>query len=101
MPEAATVPDAGNDCDRLKEIVDQRSALARTCNPQIADQCSAAVDGLCCPITVSASSNAAVNDFHQAVKNYKAKCKPDCTKIFCSANPPPSNICDGASRVCR
>ena len=94
-------PDGGNMCDRLKETVDQKSALARACNPQSPSECTAAIDGLCCSVTVSASKTGAVNDFQEAINNYKAKCKPDCTKVFCGLNPAPSNICDTASASCR
>ena len=96
-PDSSAPIDGGGPCDHLKDMVDEASRLARTCDPHGAAPCAAAVDGLCCPITVDAANNSAVNDFQQAVKNYKAKCMPDCTKIFCGANPPPTNQCDPTS----
>ncbi len=100
IPDAAAPFDAGNACDRLKETVDQAGDLARACDPASSSPCAASVDGLCCPITVDSSSGGAVNDFQEAVKSYKAKCKPDCTKVLCSPNPGASGICDQAGRTC-
>ena len=99
-PDSGAPADGGGPCDHLKELVDQASTLARSCDLRAAAPCSAAVDGLCCPVTVDAANNAAVNDFQQAVKNYKARCMPDCTRLFCGANPPPSNQCD-TTGACR
>lgn len=99
-PDSGAPADGGGPCDHLKELVDQASALARSCDQRAAAPCSAAVDGLCCPVTVDAANNAAVNDFQQAVKNYKARCMPNCTKILCGVSPPPSNQCD-TSGACR
>ena len=52
-------------------------------------------------ITVDSSNGGAVNDFQQATMNYKAKCKPDCSRILPGPNPPPSNQCDNAAKICR
>ena len=100
VPEAGAPAEGGSMCDRLKQAVDDRSALARACNPQGASECNAAVDGLCCTITVNASSNGAVADFEHAVNSYKAMCKPDCTRVLCGIDPPPSNICDQTTKTC-
>jgi hypothetical protein len=86
-------PDAGSECDQLRAQVTALQITARACNPQGASECTAAIDGICCPITVSISNNGPVNDFTQAVLAYKAKCKPDCSTVICGAAP--TNVCTG------
>jgi hypothetical protein len=86
-------PDAGSECDQLRLQVTTLETAARACNPQGASECTAAVDGICCAITVSISNNGPVNDFTQAVNGYKAKCKPDCTTVICGTAP--TNVCTG------
>ncbi len=90
--------DAGSACDRLRAQIDALGRLARACDPQGAQECIAAVDGLCCQITVSAASTQAVGDFQRAVSGFASKCgPPDCTKVLCELSP--SGVCDGTGRV--
>ena len=94
-PDAGTTPpvDAGSPCDQLRAQVTQLQVAARACNPQGASECNGAVDGICCPISVSFNTGQPVDDFTQAVKSYKSQCNPDCTGIMCQ--PAPTNTCIG------
>jgi hypothetical protein len=87
-------------CDQLRTQVIQLQTAARACNPQGANECSGAVDGICCSITVSFNNSSAVNDFTQAVTTYKTKCTPDCSKVICGQTP--TLVCDpvGAKGTC-
>jgi hypothetical protein len=92
---------ARSECDQLRAQTTALGLTASACNPAGASECNASIDGICCPITVSISSTQAVNDFTEAVRAYKAKCTPDCSKILCSGGP--SMVCDGTGTngVCR
>ncbi len=93
--------DGGNECDRMRAEVNALGLAARGCNPQGANECGAAVDGVCCQLSVSISSTQAVNDFQQAVMAYKTKCQPKCTS--CLPEPVPSGVCEGSGNngTCR
>jgi hypothetical protein len=101
IDDGGTPPDAGSECDQTRAQVIALQTLARACNPQGVSECNAAVDGICCPITVSINNNGPVNDFTQAVTAYKQKCSPDCTKVICGNAP--TNVCDGTGNkgVCQ
>ncbi len=103
-PDASDVDaaDAGSACDQLRAQVNAFGLAARACNPQGANECNAAADGICCQITVGIGSTQAVNDFQHAVSDYQTKCGPaDCTKVLCEQAP--SNLCDGTGTkgICR
>lgn len=93
---APSRPDAATPCDHLRQQISQLVPAAAACSPNSnAPQCGATTQGLCCPITVTQGNVQAVNDYDQAVANFKnAGCTIDCTKIACAAAP--SNICDGS-----
>jgi hypothetical protein len=96
-----TGSDAGNDgglltCAAMKANIGILQAKAQACNPQLPQQCNAATMGICCEITVTQGNTQAVNDFDQAVKDYKSR---PCDTSFCSgALCPnvPSDVCSGS-----
>jgi hypothetical protein len=91
---ADAAPDAQS-CDGLKATATALQPAAKACNPALASQCTASTDGICCPVTVSAGNESAVNDFAVAVATYKAQCTPSCIGIVCK--PAPSQICQATS----
>ena len=96
------VADAGSECDQLRAQVNAYGLVARACNPQGANECHAAADGICCQITVSIGSTQAVNDFQHAVADYQTKCgDAGCGQVICDQAP--SGICDGTGTkgICR
>ena len=101
IDDGAAPPDAGSECDQMRAQVLDLQTLARACNPQGVSECGAAVDGICCPVTVSIGNTGPVNDFTQSVTAYKQKCNPDCTKVICGAAP--TNVCEGTANkgVCQ
>jgi hypothetical protein len=84
--------DGTTSCAQLKAVYEGLQALAQACEPQLTGQCSATTNGPCCPVTVTTSSQSAVNNFDQAVATYVAQCSPDCSMVICQ--PAPSNQCD-------
>jgi hypothetical protein len=84
--------DGASSCAQLKAVYEALQGPAQACNPQLQGQCAATTNGPCCPVTVSASSQSAVNDFDQAVATYTAQCQPNCAQVICQ--PAPSNECD-------
>lgn len=82
---------AASECDSLRKQATDLQIAARACNPQGANECAAAVDGICCAISVSFGNQQAVNDFQQAVLTYKSKCKVDCSTVICPQAP--TNTC--------
>jgi hypothetical protein len=82
----------GASCDGLKAVYEALQGPAQACNPQLQSQCAATTNGPCCPLTVTAASQSAVDNFDQAVAAYLAQCPPNCSQIICQ--PAPSNICN-------
>jgi hypothetical protein len=90
-PVDASTSDAAPSCSQLKAAYEALQGPAQACNPQLQAQCTASTNGPCCPVTVSASNQAAVDNFDQAVAAYVTACSPDCTMIICM--PAPSDQC--------
>jgi hypothetical protein len=84
--------DGASSCSQLKAIYEALQGPAQACNPQLQGQCAVTTNGPCCPVTVTASSQSAVNDFDQAVASYTAQCQPNCSQMICQ--PAPSNVCN-------
>jgi hypothetical protein len=74
-------------CDQLKAAYEALQGPAQACDPQLQAQCAATTNGPCCPVAVTASSQAAVDNFDQAVAAYVAACSPDCSMIICMPTP--------------
>jgi hypothetical protein len=95
--------DDGGDasCAQLKSQVEMLQAPAQACNPAQVNQCSGTVQGLCCPITVSAGNDQAANAFEQAVSSFTSQCDAGCLAPVCPTAP--SLHCDktqGTQGVC-
>jgi hypothetical protein len=89
-------------CDGLRAKVESLLPAARACNPSLQGQCSGTTDGVCCPVTVSAGNESAVNDLAVAVATYKQSCTPSCIGIVCP--PAPSGVCQpltGSGGLCQ
>jgi hypothetical protein len=91
--------DGAPSCDELKALYESLQARAQSCNPQLPAQCSATTNGPCCPVTVGAADRSAIDDFDQAVSQYKTLCSPDCSKVICQ--PAPTNQCDALGSIGR
>jgi hypothetical protein len=78
-------------CDALRAQVEALLPAARACNPALASQCTGTTDGICCPVSVTAANESAVNNLAVAVASYKQSCSPSCIGIVCP--PAPSNTC--------
>ena len=85
--------DDGGDasCAALKAQGEMLQAPAQACNPGQVNQCSGIVQGVCCPITVTAGNDQAANAFAQAVDSYKTACDAGCMIPMCPTAP--SNSC--------
>lgn len=90
-------------CDGLRAKVESLLPAARACNPALGGQCTGTTDGICCPVTVSAGNESAVNDLAVAVASYKQSCTPSCIGIVCPAAP--SGVCQppgtGSQGLCQ
>jgi hypothetical protein len=90
-------------CGQMEAALGGLQALAQTCNSNLTMQCNGSTMGVCCPITVTASSTEAVNNFDVAVAGYVAACPPDCSMVICN-DPAPSHACVGSAatgQVCQ
>jgi hypothetical protein len=90
--------DGGVDCTALKADVDQLQIKATQCCAacQVV-QCTVAVDGECCQVSVNSADAPATKAFEAALANYKALCHPVCPAGLCPRAP--SDMC-GASGTC-
>jgi hypothetical protein len=88
----ASADGTSSSCAQLKAVYEALQGPAQSCNPQLQAQCGATTNGPCCPVTVSASSQSAVDNFDQAVAMYTAQCQPNCAQVICQ--PAPSNMCN-------
>ena len=79
--------DAAQSCAQLKSHVDSLEIPARACNPNVPSQCTGTVQGICCPITVTAGNDTAANNFQEAVDLYQQQCDAACLPIVCPAAP--------------
>ncbi len=81
--------DDGGDasCAQLKSQVEMLQVPAQACNPQQVNQCGAIVEGICCPITVSAGNDQAANAFAQAVTSFTSQCDAGCLTPICPMAP--------------
>jgi hypothetical protein len=98
--DAATTPppvdaspppiDAGGpSCSDLAQQLDAMEAQAKTCCPICnTPQCDVAVEGICCPFSVTGTPPAG---FAEMLAAYKAACHPLCPAIACAIAP--SNVC--------
>ena len=69
---------------------------AKACDPRLAgQQCDGTTQGTCCPITVSAGNDSAVNAYAAAVQEYVTQCSPKCLGALCPHAP--SMTCDATS----
>jgi hypothetical protein len=91
--------DGALSCDELRALYESLQARAQSCDPQLPAECGATTNGPCCPVTVSAGNASAIDDFDQAVAEYKTQCSPDCSKVICQ--PTPSNRCDALGSLGR
>ena len=74
-------------CDQLKNQAEALQPPAQSCNPSLQNQCSGVAQGICCPITVTAGNDTAVNAFQQSVDLYKNQCDASCLTPNCSTAP--------------
>jgi hypothetical protein len=88
--------EAGPVCDMMEAMVNQLAAAAEACCPNCGQpQCTAAVQGVCCPVTISSTtSQDAINNFETAVTAFQSQCSPKCSSKVCP--PTPSKICIGS-----
>jgi hypothetical protein len=78
------------DCNQLFADLGAARAEARTCCPFCnAQQCSHAIDDVCCKISITATS---IPAFSELVARYKANCPSACSGAPCARAP--SGICD-------
>jgi hypothetical protein len=89
--------DAGVDCNALAAEVSKAETEATKCCPTCAlAQCGIAVQGLCCPISVTTMLQA--KTFQAAVDHYKAFCQYACPATPCEIAPSdkclPSGQCE-------
>ena len=81
--------DSGPDCTTMAAEIDAMQKQAETCCPICnTAQCNVAVQGVCCPFSVTGHAPAG---FDALVAQYKATCHPLCPAIACL--PAPSNTC--------
>jgi hypothetical protein len=88
--------DAGADasCAELKNQVEMLQAPAQACDPAKPSQCNGTAQGLCCPITVTAGNDQAVNAFAVAVSSFASQCDAGCLIPVCPTAP--SFHCNGS-----
>jgi len=91
--------DGGVDCNALLSQLNALQAKAQACCAQCdIVQCTAAVAGLCCDVSVSSATSQTTTDFETALTQYKQACPSECPAISCPKAP--SGIC-GASGECQ
>jgi hypothetical protein len=78
-------PDSGPDCSSMAAEIDAMQKQAETCCPICnTPQCDVAVQGVCCPFSVTGHAPAG---FDALVAEYKAACHPLCPAIPCPIAP--------------
>ncbi len=81
--------DSGPDCNALSAQIQSIQQQAETCCPICnPPQCNVAVQGVCCPFSVTGTPP---SGFDALVAQYKAECHPACPAIACQMEP--SNKC--------
>jgi hypothetical protein len=106
-PDSGTGNDAGSgdagqgsdggvaDCPtmsvELEQLQKQASACCSKCNIV---QCTAALPGVCCSISVSSANSQASKDYEALLNVFLQQCHPDCPAILCPKEP--SGICGPA-----
>jgi hypothetical protein len=91
--------DGGVDCNALLSQLNDLQAKAQACCAQCdIVQCTSAVPGLCCEISVTVPTSQQTQDFETALTQYKQACPSECPAIACPKAP--SGIC-GASGECQ
>ncbi len=84
-------PDSGLDCNAMAAEIASMQKQAETCCPICnTPQCDVAVQGVCCPFSVTGHAPAG---FEALVTSYKNACHPLCPAIPCQVAP--SNVCKG------
>jgi hypothetical protein len=98
--EGGTAADGGGgvDCNALLSQLNDLQAKAQACCAQCdIVQCTSAVPGLCCEVSVTVATSQQTQDFETALTQYKQACPSECPAISCPTAP--SGIC-GASGEC-
>ncbi len=90
--------DGGVDCNALLSQLNDLQAQAQSCCAQCdIVQCTSAVPGLCCEISVTVPTSQQTQAFETALTQYKQQCPSECPAISCPKAP--SGVC-GASGQC-
>jgi hypothetical protein len=77
------------DCKTLSDKLQKLRVEVESCNPAGSfHQCNIALEDVCCPITANGGP---IEDFKNAVAEYKASCNYACTAVVC--HKPPSGVC--------
>jgi len=81
-------------CDDLANELTQETPSAEACCATCdIVQCTAQVDGLCCPITVNNANTNAVQAYEATLQQFRAAhCAVNCPAIACAQQP--SGMCD-------
>ncbi len=79
----------GPSCDNLENDLASETNAAETCCPTCDSvQCTAQVDGLCCPLTVDVATSDAVKAYEATLAQIKALgCSVNCPALACSSKP--------------
>jgi hypothetical protein len=91
--------DGADNCSQLLEqLASQEPTATQCCSTCNSLQCTAQVDGLCCPLTVSAAGSDAVKAYEATLTQIRsAHCPVNCPAIACTTKPTetcnPSGIC--------
>jgi len=98
-----TGDDGGGDasCAQLKDQVEMLQAPPQACDPAKPSQCNGTAQGLCCPITVTAGNDQAVNAFAQAVTSFASQCDAGCLIPVCPTAPSFHCNASGMQGVCQ
>jgi hypothetical protein len=86
--------DAGVTCDQLfAQLATQETAATTCCAMCDIVQCTAQVDGLCCPLTVNEPNGDSVKAYEATLMELQsAHCAFNCPALACSTKP--SGMCD-------
>jgi hypothetical protein len=94
-PDGGVGIDSGVDCNALAASLTDLQAKAQACCATCdIVQCTASVQGLCCPVTVNSASAQTTLDFEAAVQQYHQDCPSECPAIACEKSP--SGVCGAA-----
>jgi hypothetical protein len=88
-------------CAQLKTQIEMLQGPAQACDPTKLSQCSGTAQGLCCPVTVTAGNDTAVNAFQEAVDSFKTMCDAGCLTPVCPTAPSLKCESAGTSGTCQ